>query len=429
MPRRRLFRPIPLTTLAPLLVLEAAWTASSELDDEKNRANLIQTPVMWATLIFMTASGLFLAMTIGALLNLRWVRRLPALDPAEKRARSSNRPFCSVVIAARNEEARVERTVNHLLAQSGVDLELIVVDDRSTDRTSEILRVLAEKNPTLRLKRVHSLPDGWLGKCHACHVGASSATGEWILFTDADCWLEQNLIARAVQTAEREGADHITLTAGTAAESLAVRAWHLLFLTSLLNWISGVNQDRPKSHVGFGAFNLVRANAYRACGGYEALRLTVLDDVRLGLLVRRAGKRTRAFLGASDVQCDWGTTLASMVRIMEKNYFAALDYRLWLACLGCLLACAIFGTAMAGALSGTPLGITAAVAPFSLIIPSLILAKRSDWSVASALLVPLMLPVMLYTLVNSAWVTLRQGGVRWRDTFYSLERLRAGTVR
>lgn len=100
-----------------------------------------------------------------------------------------------------------------------------------------------------------------------------------------------------------------------AAIGLGARAWHLLFLVSLLDWFSGVNRDRPKAYVGIGAFNLARAAAYRQCGGYEALRLTVVDDVKLGLLLRRAGKRTRGFPGADDVECHWGTTVGSMVKI------------------------------------------------------------------------------------------------------------------
>src|SRR5437762_8983591 len=99
----------------------------------------------------------------------------------------------------------------------------------------------------------------------------------------------------------------------------------------MADWISGVNRDRPERYLGLGAFNLVRQPAYRECGGYEALRLTVLDDVKLGLLLRRAGKRTRAFLGADDVECHWGTSVWSMIMIMEKNYFATLEYRVPLA--------------------------------------------------------------------------------------------------
>ncbi len=91
--------------------------------------------------------------------------------------------------------------------------------------------------------------------------------------------------------------------------------------------MSGVNRDRPGAYLGIGAFNLVRASTYRACGGYEALRLTIVDDIKLGLLLRRAGARTRAFLGGADAECHWGTTVPGMIKIMEKNYFAAVHFR------------------------------------------------------------------------------------------------------
>ncbi len=389
---------------------------------------------MWATLIFCGTTALFLSMTLAALWHLRWVRRLPALEALTTATEpdlssAPARVRCSVVIAARDEEARIEGTVRRLLAQQGVEAEFLIVDDRSTDRTGEILRQLAKEDARVKLKRVDVLPDGWLGKCHACHVGASAATGDWILFTDADCWLKPDVIARAVRLAERDGADHVVISPGIDVKSTATRAWHLLFLTTVLSWFSGVNRDRPKSHIGSGAFNLVRATAYRQCGGYEALRLTVLDDVKLGQLLVRAGKRTRAFLGVNDVKCHWGTTVWSMVKLIEKNYFAALDFRLGLALAGIMAVILFFAIIVLGLMSGTAPGLAAALSPLTLILPASILARRVGWSWPCAVFVPFMLPVDLFALVNSTWVTLRQGGVRWRDTFYSLETLRAGTVR
>jgi len=388
---------------------------------------------MWATLIFIGTAGMFLAMACGALWHLRWVRRLPALESLiaapGAAASSETRIRCSVIIAARDEEARIEWTIRHLLAQRGVEAEFIVVDDRSTDRTSEILRRLAKEDARLRVKRVEALPDGWLGKCYACHVGASAATGDWILFTDADCWLKPDVIARAVRLAEHDEADHVTLSAGTVVEGLGTRAWHLLFLVSLLNWFSGVNRDRPKAYVGIGAFNLVRAAAYRQCGGYEALRLTVVDDVKLGLLLRRAGKRTRGFLGADDVECHWGTTVGSMVKIMEKNYFAITDFRVWLVLAGSLTVILVLCTLVIGLLTGTAAGLAAGLSPFSLILPAGIIARRLGWSWPCAVFTPFMIPVFWYAVLNSTFVTLRQGGIRWRDTFYPLDTLRAGNVR
>ena len=386
------------------------------------------------TLIFYATAAVFVAMTFAALWHLRWLRRLPAMEElASTKSAASSLPEkpvrCSVVIAARNEEARIEQTIRHLLAQRGVEAEFIVVDDRSSDRTGEILQRLAREDARLQVKRVDVLPEGWLGKCHACHVGASAATGDWILFTDADCWLKPDVIARSLQVAERDEADHVTLVSGLAGGSVGLKASHLLFLISLANWISGVNRDRPKSFMGIGAFNLVRAAAYRQCGGYEALRLTVLDDMKLGLLLRRAGPRTRAFIGGEDVECHWGTTAWGMVKIMEKNYFAALDYRLGLVVAGSVFVILVSTVLVLGLLSGTVPGLAAALSPLSLILPAGILARRVGWSWRSAVCVPFMFPLFLYTLLNSVFVTQRQGGIRWRETFYPLEILRAGNVR
>ena len=404
---------------------------------------------MWMTLIFCGTAGLFLVWTISALWHLRWVRRLPALETFRPLDAGSGDPtystvspnnvgrvpsrgdfvLCSVVIAARDEEARIEQTIRHLLAQRGVELEVIVADDRSADRTGEILQRLAKEDARLLAKQVEVLPEGWLGKCHACHVGASAATGEWILFTDADCWLKPDVIARAVRLAERDGADHVTLSPATAMQSFGARAWHLLFHISLLNWVSGVNRDRPKSFMGIGAFNLVRAAAYRQCGGYEALRLSVVDDMKLGLLLRRAGKRTRAFLGAGDVECHWGSTIGNMIQLMEKNYFAALDYRTGLVMAGSVFTILVLAILASGMMSGTVAGLAAGCSPLALILPAAILARRLNWSWPCAVLLPFMFPVFLYALLNSTFVTLRQGGIRWRDTFYPLEVLRRGNVR
>lgn len=106
--------------------------------------------------------------------------------PSVRRLLIRSCPCVSVVIAARDEEARIEMTARNLLSQEDVELEVIAVDDRSTDRTGEILGRIAETEPRLKVLRVDALPEGWLGKCHACHMGTQSATGEWLLFTDAD---------------------------------------------------------------------------------------------------------------------------------------------------------------------------------------------------------------------------------------------------
>jgi glycosyltransferase involved in cell wall biosynthesis len=332
----------------------------------------------WLDFVFWGIAVFYLMMACSHLYHLRWAHRLPPLSALDPKLPTTS---VSIITAARDEEARIASAVRRFLGQEGVRIEVIVVDDRSTDRTAEIVRQLAKEDSRVRVIQVETLPENWLGKCHACHVGAAAATGDWILFSDADCWLQRDVIHRALLVAQREQAEHITLTLGITPEGIGVQAWHLAFLLSLSNWFSGVNRDRPRAYLGMGAFNFVRRDAYHACGGYEALRLTVLDDLRLGLLLRRAGKRTRGFIGGDDTQCHWGATLRDMIKIMEKNYFAAIDYRT-----GVVIAMGFIGTflwfgALAGLFAQSIAGSAALFGLLSLALPALVVAGRLRWSV------------------------------------------------
>jgi hypothetical protein len=149
---------------------------------------------------------------------------------------------------------------------------------------------------------------------------------------------------------------------------------------------------------------------------------------RSALLTRNPGKH-RELAVEVDVECHWGATVWSMVKILEKNNFAALDFRLGLALVGSVAGILIFAIIVLGLMAGTAAGLTAALSPLTLILPASILARRVGWPWPCAVFVPFMVPVFLYALVNSTWVTLRQGGIRWRDTFYALDALRSGKVR
>jgi hypothetical protein len=154
-----------------------------------------------------------------------------------------------------------------------------------------------------------------------------------------------------------------------------------------------------------------------------------LDDVKLGLLLRRAGKRTRGFIGGDDVECHWGATLLAMIKVMEKNYFATVDFRSGIALGAAGFASLLLCLVLAGPFTATPAGLGATIAPLSFILPSWAFARKLGWSWRPAVLTPFVFPVLWFAMLNSVIVTLRQGGVRWRDTFYAIETLRKGTVR
>jgi cellulose synthase/poly-beta-1,6-N-acetylglucosamine synthase-like glycosyltransferase len=386
-------------------------------------------PASWGwTAAFVATVLIFTAMAASTLWHQRWVRRLPPLGTPPDAAWATP-VHVSVVIAARDEAEGIADTVRALLAQQGVALEVIVVSDRSTDGTAAVVRRLGAEDPRVRVIEVTTLPERWLGKCHACHTGAAAATGAWILFTDADCRLAPDVLARALAAAAREQADHVALTPGPLNPTLGAKAWYLVFGASVANWISAANRDLKDGHFGIGAFNLVRASTYRASGGYEKLRLTIVDDVRLSLLVRRAGGRSRIFLGADDVLCDWATSVGAAIRLTEKNYFAAVDFRTPVAIAGATVFAALFGIPLAGLASATWLGLACGLSPFLLSIPAAHGAPRVGWSPAVGLLVPFFYPLPMYAMVRSMILTLHRGGVRWRDTFYPLAQLRDGAFR
>ena len=200
-------------------------------------------------------------------------------------------------------------------------------------------------------------------------------------------------------------------------------------MVSVIDWVHRTHANPPRGYLGVGAFNLVRKEAYEAAGGYEKLRLTVVDDVKLGLLLRRAGYRTRAFLGETDVLCEWGIgTARAMIQVMEKNFFALLEYQTAKAFLAALAISIFWLGGLIGPLIGSAAGLAAGLGLFSLVLPALVVARRAGERPLAALLTPFVWPAFVAAMLNSTILTLRQGGIQWRDTFYPLAELRAGNL-
>ncbi len=354
--------------------------------------------------------------------------RLPASAPKLPRA--------SVIVPARDEAERIEGTLRRLLAQQHLELEIVVVDDRSRDATAQIVERVAREDARARLVRVAELPAGWLGKSHACQRGAEAARGEWLLFTDGDIFLAPDVLARALAHAELEGADHVVLAPAIEGQSFAARAATAAFGATMLPLLAAANSGRGGGGIGIGAFNLVRRSAWEAVGGHERLRLEVVDDIGLGRLLARAGFRTRACFGAHEVVADWARRLRDVPRALEKNMFAQMGYSLPKALVFSALALA-FGLAplaglAAGLLAddGTAIaGWIAFCAPLSTLPASVLGARTTGSGLLPSLASPLFLFALPWAMLNSTVVTLRQGGVRWRDTFHPLAQLRAGRLR
>jgi len=380
---------------------------------------------------------------------------LPARAPGDRPggAAAGAFPTLSVVVTARDEAAGIEATVRGLLTQRCPGLEVIVVDDRSTDGTAEILdRIAAEAGarraaPPLLVLHNDALPQGWLGKCHACHLGAGRARGGWILFTDGDVALaEDDLLARVVSYAEDAGLDHVAVLPDLgrmpSLQTGLVAAFGQMFLLGARAF--EMERDLRRGGAGVGAFNLMRRAAYERVGGHRLLRMDPADDFKLGRLLKESGARQRIFLGVGLVRCPWHRGTFQVIRGLEKNLFSGFGYSLaQLVAFTLFVLLTTFGpavaagtaTLMAGRAGAIPAGpLAAAWAPVLLQATLLILGyategRRHGYApLTPALLHPLSLLLLTGAAWNSAVRTLLQGGVRWRDTFYPLDVLRRGLV-
>jgi cellulose synthase/poly-beta-1,6-N-acetylglucosamine synthase-like glycosyltransferase len=367
-----------------------------------------------------------------AVLGGRRLRFLADLLAEEGGASAGPAPSLSVVVTARDEAAAIEATVRSLLRQRHPSLQLILVDDRSTDGTGTILdRLAAEAGPRLEVVHVAALPEGWLGKCHACHVGARRARGAWLLFLDADVTLgPDDLLERVVRLAERRGLDHLPVLpdmrpVGVLQGALLAVFEQALFL-HMRFW--EMEEDRRRGGSGVGAFNLVRRSAYEGVGGHVRLRLEVAEDYKLGMLLKETGARQRLLSGQGVVFCPWHPSALAIVRGLEKNFFGGTGYSVVKVVLHSLAI---------GLMQGGPAVLLAAgiPAPFLVQQAALLLMLQSTSRrlgrspLALWVATPLAVVLLLYAYWNSTLRTLRDGGIRWRDTFYPLQTLRSGVVR
>ncbi|MBL8861424.1 MAG: glycosyltransferase [Planctomycetes bacterium] len=363
-----------------------------------------------------------------ALADLALVRDVLCV-PRLARTRPARTPRVTAVVPARDEAGRIEGSVRRLLVAEGVEIDVVVVDDRSTDGTGALVERLSAQDARVRLARVEALPAGWLGKPHACQIGGELARGEWILFTDGDVHLDPDVIARAVAAGDAAQVEHVVLTPGVEHPTPLASAALAAFALGLVGALARANRDERLGWAGIGAFNLVRAEAWRAIGGHAQLSFEVVDDMKLGLVLRRAGFRTRGFLGQGALTAAWGRSAREVVQLLEKNLFAFLCYRAPVAFGIVLLGTLAVLAGALGWLTGTWPGSAATLAWLALGIPAALGAARDGRSPFLGLLAPAGVAVILLAIARSTWRTLRQGGVMWRGTHYPLRELRARRVR
>jgi glycosyltransferase involved in cell wall biosynthesis len=340
-------------------------------------------------------------------------------------------PRISVLFAARDEEEKLPGALATLVAVDYPNLEIMAVDDRSSDTTSRILDEFAASHPQLRVVHVRELPAGWLGKPHALQKGYEVSTGEWLVFTDADVKFRPDALRRVVALVRARGWDHLTLVGDVVRSGF----WDTVVISffvmgfQLAADLHAVSNPNSRAYVGVGAFQMLKRSAYEACGTHRRLAMEVIDDMKLGKLVKQEGFRSGVAIAEDAVSVEWHLGLENLIRGLEKNFFAAAGFSVGMVVLQ-IVSMLLFNVApfLGLALGDGWIRLLAGIA----VLVALCFHLGGDAVMRVSPLYCLTLPIgailFTYILLRSTVITLRQGGIYWRETFYKLEELRRGLV-
>jgi cellulose synthase/poly-beta-1,6-N-acetylglucosamine synthase-like glycosyltransferase len=371
---------------------------------------------------------------VDAALGMHTVADISGPEWDRRPASPGGNPRISIIVPARNEDADIGQSLTQLLHLDYDNYEVIAVDDRSTDGTGEIMDAVAATAPAssiLRVVHIETLPTGWLGKPYAMWTAANLATGDWLLFTDADVLFKSDSVRRALAYAQAESADHVVLfphiIMKQPGERMMIAFFQALFVFGHRPW--KVADPKAKDHIGVGAFNLLRRKVYEEIGTYQALRFEVVDDMKLGKVVKEAGYAQRNVFGEDLISLYWAKGAMGVVNNLTKNFFAVLSFQAWRVVLCCVGLAFLNLMPFLGVFVSHRWGrVPYAIALMSMFLIYAGMSRKSRIPPYYFLSHPVSTVLFLYTLLRSMFLTLRQGGIVWRGTKYPLDELKKGLV-
>jgi hypothetical protein len=340
-------------------------------------------------------------------------------------------PRISLLFAARDEEEKLPAALASLAKIDYPSLEIIAVDDRSQDATSRILDEFAATHKRFRVVRVAKLPAGWLGKPHALQQAYEVSSGEWLVFTDADVRFKADVLRRAVTLVRERKLDHLTLLCDVEMvgfwEKVLITFFGLAF--QLATDPQRVGDPRSTTYVGVGAFQMLRRGAYEAAGTHRRLAMEVVDDMKLAKIVKQAGFHPGVAVAQDFVAVRWHAGAGNLIRGVTKNFFAGAGFNLWQvgASVSGLLLFNVTPFLALPFTHGWMRGLLAGACAIALVFHGAV-GVVMRVSPLYALTHPVGAVIFIYMLLRSTVVTLRQGGIVWRGTFYELEELKRGVV-
>ena len=264
--------------------------------------------------------------TVWFFLSRREAARIPLLRRKNNRLEPHEMPRVTICVPARNEEDNIAECLRSVLAIDYPRFDVIVVDDRSTDRTPMILDELAASDPRLTVIHNTETPDGWTGKCYALYVAAARTEAPWLLFLDADTRHHPQCLRVCLREIHDYHVDVLTPVCGFDAPTF----WEKILMPpcsmSLMNCVQGRHTNRPESPAGFlnGQFFLISREAYDAVGGHEAVRAHLLEDVAFARAIKKAGIPIRLAWGREILRVRMFTSLRKMLIGWSRIFFGVV---------------------------------------------------------------------------------------------------------
>jgi glycosyltransferase involved in cell wall biosynthesis len=344
-------------------------------------------------------------------------------------------PKLSVVIPACNEADKIESAVCSVLADGYPDLEVVLVDDRSTDATGQCIDRLATAEDRIVPIHITELPDGWLGKVNALNRGQSESHGDFVLFTDADVHFMPGTLQKAVGFCIEQKIDHLVACPTIWPSKLIVDSMIIAFLRQFCTILLPpwrVNNKSPRAFFGVGAFNLVRRSKFYQTQGFEWLRLETGDDVGLGLLMKRAGANSMVVTAFDRVGLHWYRTIGEMMRGAEKGFASAGRCSFLLMVFMGLMGMLIEISPLVGFLfcisSLRPVGVILSIFVFvCFIFCTITFACWGMTRILPGLITPITAPLSAVLAFRAGWLGWRRGGIMWRGTLYPSNLLRSNS--
>lgn len=355
------------------------------------------------------------------------IKNLKDIEPGKL----SSNPKVSIIIPARNEEKKIKEAIRSVLNLDYDNYEVMVINDRSEDRTGEILDEMTREFPQLNAVHIDSLPEGWLGKNYVLDYGAQKAEGEYLVFTDADVVFQPDTLLRVIPYVTENKTDHLAMAPSHVMRGFwltaVVTIFEFMFMMRFKPWKA--SNPKSKKFIGIGSFNMIRADAYKKTGGFSTIRMRPDDDIMLGKLVKKHGLKSDFIFAPEQLRIEWYSSLGEMIRAFYKNAYSGFNYNIINALFSCFLLFMVGIFPYINLLLADKTGIILNSGILLIIFfIYLVLRRVSKLSILYFFTYPLSCSIILYLILRAVLLTVKNKGIEWRGTYYSLKELKKNKV-